>query len=43
MIQNAIFFFFIIKKQLTHQNIISSIQRFYICPDVPVDIIKVFF
>ena len=25
------------------ENIISGIQRFYICPDVPVDIIRVFF
>ena len=25
------------------ENIISGIQSFYICPDVPVDIIRVFF
>ena len=25
------------------ENIISGLQRFYICPDVPVDIIRVFF
>ena len=38
MIQNLIFgillFFF--------ENITSGIQRFYICPDVPVDITRVF-
>ena len=38
MIQNLIFgilFFF--------KNITSGIQRFYICPDVPVDITRAFF